>query len=110
MNFKGVKGRLAKHVDFWISIGTNDFVINTMKNGYVIPFLNPPVSMFMKSNKSAITNSEFVEQAITELVPFKTFVVNPLSVAINKLGKKRLILDLSVLNKFAKKEKFKFED
>ena len=66
--------------------------------------------MFMKSNKSAITNSEFVEQAITERVPFKTVVVNPLSVAINKLGKKRLILDLSVLNKFAKKEKFKFED
>jgi len=92
LNFKGIKGRLAKHVDFWISIGANDFVIDTIKNGYVIPFLNPPVSMFMKNNKSAITNSEFVEQAITELVengcayevPFKPFVVNSLSVAINK--------------------------
>lgn len=62
--------------------------------------------------------TEFVEQAITELVenccayevPFKPFVVNPLSVAINKSGKKRLILDFSVLNKFVTKEKFKFED
>ena len=60
LNFKGVKGRLAKHVDFWIIIGANDFVIDTIKNGYVIPLLNPPVSMFMKNNKSAITNSEFV--------------------------------------------------
>jgi hypothetical protein len=31
------------------------------------------------------------------------YVVNPLSVATNKSGKKRLILDLSVLNKFVKK-------
>ena len=96
LNFKGVKGRLAKYVDVWISIGTNDFVIGTIKNGYIIPFLNPPVSMFMKNNKSAITNSEFVEQAITELVEnccayevsFKPYAVNPLSVAINKSGKK----------------------
>jgi hypothetical protein len=36
--------------------------------------------------------------------------VNPLSVATNISGKKRLILDLSVLNKFVKKQKFKFED
>jgi hypothetical protein len=28
----------------------------------------------------------------------------------NKSGKKSLILDLSVLNKFVKREKFKFED
>jgi len=57
LNFKGVKGRLAKYIDVWISIGTNDFVIGTIKNGYIIPFLNPPVSMFMKNNISAITNS-----------------------------------------------------
>jgi hypothetical protein len=36
--------------------------------------------------------------------------VNPLSVAINKSEKNRLILDLSVLNKFVKKEKFKFKE
>ena len=96
LNFKGVKGRLDKYVDVWISIGTNDFVIGTINNGYIIPFLNPPVTMFMINNKSAITNSEFVEQAITELVengcayevPFKPFAVNPLSVPINKSEKK----------------------
>jgi hypothetical protein len=38
-------------------------------------------------------------------VPFKTVVINPLSVAINKSGKKSLILDLSVLNKFVQSSK-----
>ena len=35
---------------------------------------------------------------------------NPLSVAINASGKKRLISDVSVLNTFIKVEKVKFED
>jgi hypothetical protein len=67
--------------------------------------------MYFKNNKSALDNSEFVDQAVSELVdsgcvhevPFIPYVVNPLSVATNKSGKKRLILDLSVLNKFVKK-------
>ena len=74
--------------------------------------------MFFKNNKSALDNSEFVDQAVSELVdsgcvhkvPCIPYVVNPLSVATNKSGKKRLILDLRVLNKFVKKQKFKFED
>jgi hypothetical protein len=36
--------------------------------------------------------------------------VNPLSAAIHKSGKKRLILDLSILDLSIKKEKVKFED
>ena len=74
--------------------------------------------MFFKNNKSAFNSSEFVDGAISDLidngcavkVPFRPFVVNPLSVATNKSGKKRLILDLSVLNKSVKKDKFKYED
>ena len=74
--------------------------------------------MFFKNNKSAISNSDFVDQAVKDLVdsgcayevPFTPYIVNPLSVATIKSGKKRSILDLSVLNKFVKKEKFKFED
>lgn len=117
-NYKGVKGRLAKNYDFWVKIGANDFVLDTIKNGYVIPFLSPPPSMFLKNNKSALSNAEFVNQEVKDLVdsgcvyevPFTPYVVNPLSVAINKSNKKRLILDLSILNKYVKKERFKFED
>ena len=67
--------------------------------------------MFLRNNKSAITNEEFVGEPISDLldygcvheVPFKPVVVNPLSVVTNSSGKKRLILDLSVLNKCVKK-------
>jgi hypothetical protein len=52
--FKGFKGRLAKHLEFWIKIEASDFVIDTIRNCYVIPILNPPNSMCMKNNKSAL--------------------------------------------------------
>lgn len=116
---KGVKGSLAKNVQYWQSIGASEFVIDIIKNGYVVPFQRPPPPMNFKNNKSALDNVEFVEQSIKDLlesgciekVPFQPFVVSPLSVAHNKgSGKKRLILDLSELNKFVDKKKVKFED
>lgn len=114
----GVKGRLAKNIKFWEKIGANNFVLETLKKGYVIPFLENPVKMFKINNRSAMKNAEFVDQAVTELicsgcateVPFQPYIVSPLSVATQKSGKKRLILDLSILNLSIKKEKVKFED
>ncbi|CAC5394903.1 unnamed protein product [Mytilus coruscus] len=61
-----------------------------------------PTSMSFKNNKSANVYSKFVNEAISELLnigciietPFQPFVVNPLSVAVQSSGKKRLILDL----------------
>jgi hypothetical protein len=66
------------------------------------------VSMFSKNNKIALDNSEFVDQAVLELVysgcvhnvPFIPYVVNPLSVATNKSGKKRLKFEFMFFNKF----------
>jgi len=116
--FHGVKGNLAKHIHFWERIGASDFILNTIKGGYVIPFLNSPPSMNLRNINSAFINHSFVDEAVAELVesgavkevPFKPFVTNPLSVASNKSGKLRLILDLSVLNKYVRKDRFKFED
>lgn len=115
---KGVKGRLAKNIAFWEKIGANSFVLDTIRNGFVIPFIESPNSMHKSNNRSAVQNSDFVTSAIDDLVssgcavqvPFKPFIVNPLSVSIQKSGKKRLILDLSILNLSVKKEKIKFED
>ena len=61
---------------------------------------------------------EFVVEAVSELVQnkcvvetdSKPFVVSPLSVSVNKLGKKRLILDLRNLNKLLWKQKICFEE
>ena len=117
-SFKGVKGNLKKHIQYWKDIGANEFILGTISEGYVIPFSNNPPSMCFKNNRSAFQNHDFVDTAIAELVdngcaikvPFKPYVVSPLSVATQKSGKKRLILDLSVLNKFVRKDKFKYED
>ena len=115
---KGVKFSLAKHIEFWKHIGASQFILKTITEGYVIPFLGTPPPMKFKNNQSALKHSDFVDLSISELlkegcihqVPFQPFVVNPLSVAVQKSGKKRLILDLSELNYYIKKNKVKFED
>ncbi|CAC5379968.1 unnamed protein product [Mytilus coruscus] len=117
-NFKGVKGRLASHVKYWENTGACPFVLGTIKNGYVIPFIDTLFNMYHTNNRSARQNTEFVTKSIEDLVqvgcvikvPFQPYVVNPLSVATEKSGKKRLILDMSQLNKHIKREKIKFED
>ena len=86
-------------MDYWYTIGTNNFVIDTIKFCYRIPFNN---------NKSALDYASFVESAISELVgnhsvvevPFVPHVVNPLSVSTQSSGKKKLILDLRHVNQF----------
>ena len=116
---KGVKGNLKNHIFFWRSrLDASSFVLDTIEKGYVIPFIDHPPSMYKGNNRSALSNAEFVNEAVNELVslgcvvqvPFKPYIVSPLSVATNSSGKKRLILDLSILNLFVRKDKVKFED
>ena len=111
---------MSRHLLFWKSLGANQFIIDTIENGYVVPFTEIPPPMNIKNNKSAIKNEHFVDQSISDLlesrcvqeVPFHPWVVSPLSVAVNKgSGKKRLILDFqSDLNHYVEKRKVKFED
>ena len=117
--FSSVKGRLRAHVDFWkYTLKAPVYILEVIQNGYVIPFLDSPGSYFLKNNKSALQHSDFVSQAVADLVksgcvlevPFIPYLVNPLSVSVNSSGKKRLILDLSVMNNYVWKEHFKFED
>ena len=70
------------------------------------------------NNNSALQESEFVESAISELLCLECItevfappaVINPLSVSIQKSGKKRLILDLRHVNQHLFKSKFRCED
>ena len=113
-----LKGRLKTKLDYWHTIGANNFVIDTIKFGYRIPFISTPCRALFHNNKSALENASFVESAISELVgnhsvievPFVPHVVNPLSVSIQSSGKKRLILDLRHVNQSIWKQKFKCED
>ena len=71
------------------------------------------------ANRSALSHADFVFAAVSELLltgriaptqKQNLTVVNPLSVAVQPSGKKRLILDLRYVNKHIYKQKIKFED
>jgi len=113
-----VKSNLRKNVSYWQEIKANDSIINIISEGYKIPFISNPKPCLIKNNKSSFNSKEFVEKAIQELletdrikqVSEAPYCVNPLSVATQRNGKKRLILDVSEVNKHVYKEKIKFDD
>ncbi|VDI24929.1 Hypothetical predicted protein [Mytilus galloprovincialis] len=112
-----VKGRLKKSINFWKQINASDFILNVITDGYKILLLNEPEEIFLRNNKSAFDNSEFVSKAILDLmkgglireVSSRPHVVNPLTVSTAK-NKHRLILDLRHVNKQVVDSKIKFED
>ena len=111
-------GRLKSNIDRWKLISSNDHVIDIVQNGYKIPFKTEPEDVFISNNKSAIDNPQFVESEITNLlnkgciseVFTKPKVVNPLTVAYNKNGKPRMVLDCRHINPHLFKFRFKYED
>ena len=113
-----VKNRLKTHVKFWKHIHAYDFILDVIENGYKIPFYSTPQSVYLSNNRSAVTHSDFVVQAIGDLLnrglvvecSERPFVVNPLTVSVQNSGKKRLILDLRHVNKHLWKSSVKFED
>ena len=112
-----VKNRLKTSLSFWKNINTSEFIIDIIKSGYKIPFVNEPENITLKNNKSALDHTEFVKKAIKELSDAnlireessRPHVVNPLTVSISS-GKDRLILDLRHVSKHVRLTKCKFED
>ena len=56
-----VKNRLKTSLSFWKNINTSEFIIDIIKSGYKIPFVNEPENIILKNNKSALDQTEFVE-------------------------------------------------
>ena len=112
-------GSLREHVDFWSnSIRASDFIINTIVEGYRIPFFDLPENFVIPNRSSAFKFKDFVNEAISEIIergcvkevlnPPK--FINPLHVVQQSSGKCRLILDPSYLNRFIWKQSVWFED
>ena len=113
-----VVGRLNKKFLFWKNeLQASEFILNTIKNGYTIPFVYNPSPFFAKNNNSSLKHTWFVEEAIqsllekgciseTEQMPT---CCNPLTVA-TKNSKLRLVLDLRHVNQCVNLQKFKYED
>ncbi len=113
-----VRGRMKANIEFWKHIGAPEDIIDCIDQGYKIPFITTPDSRVFKNNKSALNNSDFVAEAIQDLLDKDLItelnvipdIVNPLSVSTQSSGKKRLILDLRYVNHHVWKQKTKFED
>ena len=108
-----VKGSLKQNVPFWEHIGASRFICNTIVDGYKIPFIYTPPAASFGNNRSVIQHIEFVEQAISDLFIAGSVVecgcaptvVNPLSVSIQLIGKKRFILDLQYPNQLFRNQR-----
>jgi hypothetical protein len=62
--FISVKSRLGENVKFWqFELNASNFILNTIKYGYVIPFVAVPPRIILKNK-----HTEFVCSAISELV------------------------------------------
>ena len=111
-------GRLKECVSQWEVAGTNDYILSVVKGGYRIPFKDLPDSVYLKNNRSARENPTFVSSEIKSLlekqcivkVSEQPYVINPLTVAYNRNGKPRLVLDCRHINHLLCSYKFKYED
>ena len=98
--------------EFWQNTIANKTILQIIDEEYMLLFMETPDAKF-SNNKSALTNSAFVQEALKDMLLSGTIkqletplkVVNPLSVSINFKGKKRLILDLRYVNDHFYKEK-----
>ena len=112
---------LREHVDCWSnSIHASDFIINTIVEGYRIPFFDLPENFVILNRSSAFKFKYFVHEAISELIERNCVkevlnppkFINPLLVVQQSSGKCRLILDLSFVFKqnFIWKQSVRLED
>ena len=89
-----LRGRMKASIGFWCEIGAPLEILNIIQEGYKIPFMGTPKQARFKNNKSAINNSQFVSQAISDLLSkglivqcnSVPLVINPLSVSIQLIG------------------------
>jgi hypothetical protein len=113
-----IKGRLKSALPYWRDVIKAPLsVLSIIEKGFMLDFIIKPPCMHFNNNKSAIVNAEFVNKAVDDLlqkglikkVIDKPTVISPLSVASNS-EKKRLILDLSILNEYIHYDKVKLEN
>ena len=117
-NIQSPVGRLKSCVSHWITAGANRYILSVIQDGYRIPFKELPESAVLRNSRSARDNPSFVSLEIQSLlekgcvveVSEKPFVVNPLTVAYNRHGKPRLVLDCRHINHLLCTYKFKYED
>ena len=68
-SIQSVKVRLKAHFASWTdALGVTDFILRVTGKGYAIPFLTFPPNAFFDNNHSALMHTNFVLEAIQELI------------------------------------------
>lgn len=63
-----VKGRLRENISFWEYIGDNRWVLEIIREGYYLPFIDMPERVVLANHKSAFGASGFVSREIEKLL------------------------------------------
>ena len=64
-----VKSRLKQNIKFWSeTLKANKAIFNVLKEGYKLPLYTVPKPAHFNNNKSAITHSDFVSEAVQDLL------------------------------------------
>jgi hypothetical protein len=113
-----IKGRIKSHYNFWTTLTTIPWLRDIIRTGVKIPFMKKPPRIVLPNNKSAVdpdmvpwvkeTLKEYLRFGFIEKVDKIPYCVMPLQVK-NTGGKLALIYDMSVLNDYVEKGKFKLE-
>ena len=110
---------LKTHLSKWKDIYAQPIMFfSVRKKGYRIPFKHVPPSVVLSKNKSARDNVSIVYLEIQKLIEKDCvtqvihipFVVNHMTVAFNKSGKPRLVLDCRHINKSIHEFVYRMED
>ena len=99
-------GRLRQALGQWDKLSVNPFIRNVIKEGYKIPLRVTLDVICSDNNKSAKENPSFVSEEIKKLLAkgcisesnSQPHIVNTLTVAYNKKGKPRMVLDCRNIN------------
>ena len=111
-----MQGRLKANSIFWSQeLKASSFVQGIVTHSYILSFISLPVPVFCTNHASTLGEAEFVAEEIAKLVAASCVlevaycpeVCSPLLVVNNSKGKKRLVLDLRMINKHLPKRKFK---
>ena len=67
-----IKDSLKNSIHFWKTVlKVNNFLLNIIKDGYLLPFDQPPPPFQAKNNSSSFKHRDFVLQAINKLLHAK---------------------------------------
>ena len=94
------------------------WIISCTGKGYKLPFHSIPDPICKPNQQSALSNPQFVVEALAELecnrciqkIEHQQSISSPLSIVDNGSGKLHLVINLHYLNQFLWVDKFKYKD